>query len=335
MIKKLISRIAPYLMAASAFTVQGAENPNVIIILADDMGSDSISAFNDKLGFKTPRIDALAKESMVFSDGHSGSAVCTPTRYGLLTGRYSWRSRLKKGIVPKWDAPLIEEGRMTIASMLSENGYATACIGKWHLGWEWPFESGDEVPIGNGGALGKLAARGVDWKAPVTGGPIDRGFDYHFGDGTINWPPFVYVENDRLLGTPNPDVVNIQLPDNTAEDSSSLLPALLGEKFEREAIVNHSSQGKFAIRSGDWKLIYAPGSAGWGSPKDAEAREMNLPELQLYNLGDDPKETQNLVAEKPELVQSLTKQLHGMISSGRSTVGAPQSNVGETWLPEI
>lgn len=96
-----------------ALTAGAAKQPNIIVILADDMGMDSVSAFNHALGFKTPCIDALASEGMVFTDGHSGSAVCTPTRYGLLTGRYSWRSRLKRGIIPLWDSPLIEEGRST------------------------------------------------------------------------------------------------------------------------------------------------------------------------------------------------------------------------------
>ncbi len=146
-----------------ATTTMAAKQPNIIVILADDMGMDSVSAFNDSLGFKTPSIDALASEGMVFSDGHSGSAVCTPTRYGLLTGRYSWRSRLKRFIIPKWDAPLIEEGRMTMASMLKAEGYDTAMIGKWHLGWNWPFKSTQAVPVGDGktgGARGRLERPG-------------------------------------------------------------------------------------------------------------------------------------------------------------------------------
>ena len=181
-----------------------AEKPNIIVILADDMGRDSVSAFNKGFGFQTPYIDKLASEGMSFMEGHSGSAFCTPTRYGLLTGRYSWRSRLKKFIVPKWDAPLIEEGRVTLASMLKDQGYDTAMIGKWHLGWNWPFVSKETVPVGDGKALAKLAEKGIDWKAPVTGGPLSAGFDYHFGDDVINWPPFVYIENETVIGTPDP-----------------------------------------------------------------------------------------------------------------------------------
>ena len=126
-------------------------------------------------------------------DAHSGSAVCSPTRYGVLTGRYSWRSRLKRGIVGQWERPLIEEGRMTIPSMLKERGYRTACIGKWHLGWNWPKKGG--------GFTQKQAE--IDFTGRVEGGPAGCGFDYYFGDDVPNWPPFVWIENGRMLGVPS------------------------------------------------------------------------------------------------------------------------------------
>lgn len=111
-----------------------AERPNVIVILADDIGIDSVSAFNDKLGMKTPAIDQLAHYGMSFTDAHSTSAVCSPTRYSVLTGRYNWRSRLKRGIVGKWERPLLEDQRLTLPEMFRKHDYDTACIGKWHLG---------------------------------------------------------------------------------------------------------------------------------------------------------------------------------------------------------
>ena len=175
-----------------AVSLQAAESdrPNVIVILADDMGIDSVSAMNARMGLSTPAIDQLMNESMSFTDAHSTSAVCTPTRYSVLTGRYNWRSRLKRGIVGKWERPLIDPSRLTLPEMFREYGYDTACIGKWHLGWHWPAEGG--------GTTEKLAE--IDFTGAVTGGPNDHGFDYYFGDDVPNWPPYVWHENERLLG---------------------------------------------------------------------------------------------------------------------------------------
>ena len=164
--------------------------PNMIVILADDMGYDSVSALNSKLGLKTPSIDQLVAEGMTFVDAHSTSGVCSPTRYSVLTGRYNWRSRLKRGIVGKWERPLLEEERMTLAEMFKQQGYDTACIGKWHLGWNWPKKGG--------GTTEKLDE--IDFSGSVRGGPNDHGFDYYFGDDVPNWPPYAWRENDKVLG---------------------------------------------------------------------------------------------------------------------------------------
>lgn len=175
---------------ASASKAEG--RPNIVFILADDMGVDSVSALNSKSGIETPYLNKLMTEGMTFTDAHSGSAVCSPTRYGVLTGRYSWRSRMKHGIVGKWQRPLIDEGRLTVGEMLQQCGYNTACIGKWHLGWNW---SGSD-----GKATEKLQE--IDFSKPVKGGPIERGFDYYLGDDVPNWPPYAWIENDRLEAMP-------------------------------------------------------------------------------------------------------------------------------------
>ena len=166
--------------------------PNIVYILADDMGIDSVDALNAMCGVKTPNIDKLVKQGMTFTDAHSGSAVCSPTRYGVLTGRYSWRTKMKSGIVNKWGPPLIAEDRLTVGKLLQKAGYHTACIGKWHLGWQWHDSSGQRT----------TQSKKVDFSKPVTGGPIERGFDYYLGDDVPNWPPFVWIENDRATGIP-------------------------------------------------------------------------------------------------------------------------------------
>ena len=203
--------------AAAAQTSRRKKTPpNIVYILADDMGIDSVSALNARCGVKTPNIDKLVRQGMTFTDAHSGSAVCSPTRYGVLTGRYSWRTRMKAGIVGKWGPPLIAEDRLTVGKLLQKAGYHTACIGKWHLGWQWHDSSGQ--PTGQGGS--------VDFSKPVTGGPIERGFDYYFGDDVPNWPPFVWIENERVTGIPS------ETMEADSANGVSPGPAMAGWSFE-------------------------------------------------------------------------------------------------------
>lgn len=167
--------------------------PNIIYILADDLGYGDVSCLNPDLGkIETPRIDQLAREGMTFTDAHSSSSVCTPTRYSILTGRYNWRTHLQKQVIMGFDPPLIPTDRLTVASFLKEQGYNTTCIGKWHLGLGLSTTDGE--PMNTEGLTN------VDWQAPITGGPVDLGFDSFWGiSSSLNIPPYVYIEDDRFL----------------------------------------------------------------------------------------------------------------------------------------
>ena len=163
--------------------------PNIIYILADDLGYGDVSAFNQNAAWETVHIDRIAAEGMIFTDAHTGSAVCTPTRYGVLTGRYAWRTRLKNGVLWSWDEPLIEPEETTVGKLLQKHGYSTACIGKWHLGLNWQYHTG--------------YADSVDFSKPVSGGPTTLGFDYFFGiTASLDIPPYVYIENDLATVVP-------------------------------------------------------------------------------------------------------------------------------------
>ena len=165
-----------------------AVKPNIVIIYTDDQGYGDVSALNSEAKFKTPNMDRLVNEGLTFTDGHSSDAVCTPSRYSLLTGRYSWRTRLKQNVVHADGPCLIEKDRMTIASLLGDNGYNTAMIGKWHLQMEF---------------VGDRKKGGRDWSKPFTDGPIEKGFDYFFGiPASMNYGILTYLENDRVLDPP-------------------------------------------------------------------------------------------------------------------------------------
>lgn len=177
-----------------------ASKPNLIYILADDMGVGDLSCFNEDSQIKTTHLDALAAGGMRFGDAHSSSAVCTPSRYSILTGRYCWRSTLKEGVLWGVSGPLVEEGRMTVASLLGANGYKTAMIGKWHLGWNWSTHDGREAAADSGN---------IDFSGPVTHGPDVCGFDYYYGHcGSLDMPPYVYVENGTITAPPDRETEN-------------------------------------------------------------------------------------------------------------------------------
>lgn len=171
------------------------KQPNIIFILADDMGYGDVSYFDNNSKLKTENLDRMAQEGVVFTDAHSSSSVSTPTRYGILTGRYNWRSTLKNNVLYGYDKTLIPADRETMASMLRKNGYTTAGIGKWHLGWDW-----DNIDAGKDK---------VYFSKPVQNGPTTRGFDYFYGFcGSLDMAPYVYIENDMPTSLPDRETVN-------------------------------------------------------------------------------------------------------------------------------
>lgn len=181
--------------------------PNIVVILADDMGYGDAGCYNPDSRIPTRHLDAMAANGMRFTNAHTTSAVCTPSRYGLLTGRYCWRSRLTSGIVWQWDSPLIEPDRATVADLAKRAGYKTACIGKWHLGWDWQDADGrsigDDLPFGVMDHDGRsVVGERVDYTRRLGGGPVDHGFDHYFGVDVPNFPPYTWFVDDHVAEVP-------------------------------------------------------------------------------------------------------------------------------------
>jgi len=494
--------VSCFVLLPWVMTAQAAEppRPNVIVILADDLGLGDVRATNPDSKIPVPALERLAREGLTFQDAHTPSSVCTPTRYCLLTGRYNWRSTLAQGVLSGTSPPLIPPDRPTLAHLLKAAGYHTGLIGKWHLGWNW----------------GRDEAGELDFSRRIAGGPETNGFDESFAfSGSLDMPPYVWVENGRPTARPDrregvtkqqdpygwyregpiapdfrireilpeiarravahirrrvaadtPFFLYLPLPaphtpivpeppfrgrsginpyadfviqvdhhvgeilaaldaagvtDNTlvlftsdngcspeanferlaehghdpsagfrghkadiyegghrvtliarwpamitggrttdsltcltdiyptlaeaagcprepagGEDGWSLMPVLEGHGGSgRETLVSHSAEGSFAIRRGRWKLCLCAGSGGWSEPKEAQARKLGLPPLQLYDLAADPGETRNLEAERPDVVADLIARLATEVRRGRSTPGPDLANDREvSFLPQ-
>ena len=239
--------------AARASGVDGA-NPNIIFLMADDWGFGDLSCYNPESKIPTPNIDRLAAEGMRFTDAHSPASICTPTRYAVLTGRYTWRSRLKRGVFGGYNYPLIEEGRMTLASLLKAQGYGTACMGKWHIGMHWGLKEGaTRTEDGN------YRQSDIDFSKPITSGPNDVGFDYFLGTAgcTTDDPPVCFIENRHTVGIP----VTMAALDTAFEDRDMLM--VPGYKHE-EADVEFTNRAIWFMedhlekRPNDPFFIYLP-----------------------------------------------------------------------------
>jgi len=224
------------LLSSATHLLRAAEKPNIVLIYADDLGYGDVSCYNSDRGkIPTPNIDKLATQGMQFTDAHSSSGVCSPSRYTVLTGRYHWRGRLQNGIVGMWESPAIPADRMTIGTFAKQNGYRTACIGKWHLGWDWPIpkEKQGLMPGNKQKDIPATEEQKTFWKElfsqPIPGGPTARGFDLYFGTDVPNWPPFCFIENDRTIGIPG-EFLPVRLFKN--HQASNQGPALTDWKLE-------------------------------------------------------------------------------------------------------
>ena len=216
----LAPSLAPALEAAEPL------RPNIVYILADDLGYGDVQAFNPETGkIKTPHLDRLARQGMMFRDAHSGSAVCSPTRYGLLTGRYSWRTKMQSGVLNGFSPPLIAPHRLTVPALLKQHGYKTACVGKWHLGMNWP-KTPDSVFDAESKTVPAISD--IAWTESIQNGPRTVGFDYYYGiSASLDMPPYVFIENDRVTVVPTTEKKWVRSgPAATDFEAIDVLPVL-------------------------------------------------------------------------------------------------------------
>ncbi len=190
--------------------------PNVVVVLADDLGSGDVQTLNPDSKIPTPNLDAMAAEGMTFVDAHTPSAVCTPTRYGLVTGRYAWRTHLKRGVLNGYGEPLMAQGRATFGTFLQDIGYTTAVVGKWHLGLGFAKDEAGEF----------------DFSKPVSDGPHTRGFDESFViPASLDFPPYVYIVDGEITGHPLDTQAAIKFPPFMREGE-------IGSNFDPEAVLD-------------------------------------------------------------------------------------------------
>lgn len=215
----------------------GQDKPNIVFILADDMGYGDVSSLNAESLIPTPNIDRLTHAGIHFTDAHSPSALCTPTRYGVLTGRYCWRTRVKAGVLWGYSKHLIEPERVTVPSLLKANGYNTGAVGKWHLGMDMPIIGGGRIkePFD---VVDKRSYTGdIDYRGTIENGPRSIGFDSYYGiSASLDMHPYIYIDNDRFVGecTTEKDLLFVYEP-NGSNYGRNMGPAEPG--FEAEAVM--------------------------------------------------------------------------------------------------
>lgn len=226
--------------AAGMARAATSARPNIVYMLADDLGWGDLGCYNRRSAVPTPNMDRLAGQGVRFTDMHSPSAVCTPTRYGILTGRYCWRTSLKKGVLWGYSPNLIERGRMTVPGMLKRAGYATAGVGKWHLG------------------LGE--AEKTDYARALRPGPVDHGFDWYYGiPASLDMDPYLYFENDRAVGQLTASTPGVNAPRGVFWRGGAMAEGFkhdeVHETLTRKAVEYIRGRGE---KPGDPFFLYVP-----------------------------------------------------------------------------
>lgn len=237
--------------------VNGASTskPHIVYIIADDMGYGDVQVLNPERGkVATPHMDRVAEEGMIFTDAHTTSSVCTPTRYSVLTGRYNWRTKLQKGVLNGYGLPLIPKDRMTVPSFLRDNGYTTAMIGKWHLGLGIPTTDGAKAAATgkiremlNQGVFPPVKLSNIDWKGAIQGGPVDLGFDSWYGiSASLDFPPYVWIRDRNWIGKgTHPKAFHRPGPASKDFEAVDVLDKLAAESVQY--ITNYESKKPFFI----------------------------------------------------------------------------------------
>jgi arylsulfatase A len=239
--KPLALILLTLLLLAATPGLAESSRPNIVILYADDMGFGDLACQNPESKIPTPHLDRLAREGMRFTDGHSSSGICTPSRYALLTGRFHWRKF--HDIVNSFDPPVVAEEELTLPEVLKSKGYRTGCIGKWHLGWNWrDIQRSGERPALDAKQRNRVfAPEAFDWTKPISGGPLSHGFDFYFGDDVPNFPPYAWFRNDRMITTPTEPLT---ITPQTSEGSWEARPGPMTKDwdFYRRAKVTEGCQ---------------------------------------------------------------------------------------------
>ncbi|SEM67622.1 Arylsulfatase A [bacterium A37T11] len=307
-----------------------ADRPNIVLILADDMGYGDVSALNLSSKIHTPVMDNILKKGIHFTDAHSSSSVCTPTRYGLLTGRYDFRSRLKKGVLNGYSPSLIEKGRVTIASFLKKEGYHTGCFGKWHLGLDWQLKDNSR-PIQQPPSTGVVEDNfddNVDYTARVNGGPWDFGFEESLIiPASLDMSPYCYLDNGKVHSIPN-EVLKNRSEGGTGRGSlrrsgkvskdfvfDQVLPTITNR-----AVTYINARAKVTNEPFFLYLPLPSPHTPWVPTKDFSGSS------QAGNYGDYVKETDQMIGK---VIEALAK--NGLLEN---TLVILTSDNGSDWTPE-